>query len=113
MGERAVYSALSSRSRFIAPLYATIKTSTSVAKLLGVTLVSPLEMLLEGSALKENEAKHIAACIVGGLAQLQVDSVICRGIHPEWLMLDSDGYLVLTDFRLSKVVGRERANTLC
>ena len=51
----------------------------------------------------EETTKFFAACLVSGLEYLHVNGVLHRDIKPENLVLDSKGYLRITDFGVAKM----------
>jgi serine/threonine protein kinase len=51
----------------------------------------------------ESQVKFFTACILTGLEYLHVNNVVHRDIKPENLVLDSRGYLRLTDFGIARV----------
>jgi serine/threonine protein kinase len=51
----------------------------------------------------EVETKFFIACIITGLEYLHVNSIIHRDIKPENLVLDSKGYLRITDFGIARI----------
>jgi serine/threonine protein kinase len=52
----------------------------------------------------EDVSKFFIACIVVGLEHLHLNSIIHRDIKPENLVLDSLGYVRITDFGVARVV---------
>ena len=56
----------------------------------------------------------MVACISLGLQFLHVNNFIYWDLKPENIMLDSEGYLKLTDFGLSKkILNIEMTKTFC
>lgn len=50
----------------------------------------------------EEETKFMIACIIIALEYIHAQGVIHRDIKPENLVFDENGYLMLTDFGISK-----------
>jgi serum/glucocorticoid-regulated kinase 2 len=62
----------------------------------------------------EAQAKFYAACITLGLGHLHNKNYIYRDLKLENLLLDENGYAVLTDFGLAKFINTEdKAKTFC
>ena len=57
----------------------------------------------------EEETKFFVACLLTGLEYLHVNNVIHRDIKPENLVLDSRGYLRITDFGIARVLGGDNS----
>lgn len=55
----------------------------------------------------EEETKFFIACLVNALEYIHNNKVIHRDIKPENMVLDSKGYLHLTDFGIAKYAQRE------
>jgi serine/threonine protein kinase len=50
----------------------------------------------------ENETKFFLACVIIGLEYIHSKNIIHRDIKPENLVLDSNGYVAITDFGVAK-----------
>lgn len=57
----------------------------------------------------EESTKFFIACIVAGLEYLHLNGIIHRDIKPENLVLDSRGYVRLTDFGIARVLQVENS----
>ena len=60
----------------------------------------------------EKETKFMVACIITALEYLHEQGVVHRDIKPENLVFDSNGYLRLTDFGISKMLPKEYSDKL-
>jgi len=55
-----------------------------------------------------------AACILSALAYAHSRNVICRGIHPESILIDVQGYVVLADWSAAKYLrATDKTYTIC
>lgn len=62
----------------------------------------------------EDQAKHIAACLVLALGHLHNKDYIYRDLKPENVLMDHNGFCKLTDFGLAKLLPvSELATTFC
>ena len=57
----------------------------------------------------EEQTKFFVACIVTGLEYLHVNSIIHRDIKPENLVLDSRGYIRITDFGIARILSMDNS----
>ena len=57
----------------------------------------------------EEQTRFFVSCVVIGLEYLHLNNVVHRDIKPENLVLDSKGYVRLTDFGIAQVVKTETA----
>lgn len=57
----------------------------------------------------ESQAKFFAACIITGLEYIHSNSVLHRDIKPENLVIDSKGYLRITDFGIARILCPENS----
>lgn len=55
----------------------------------------------------EEQTKFFMACLIGSLEYVHSKKIIHRDIKPENLVLDSKGYLHLTDFGIAKYAQKE------
>ena len=58
----------------------------------------------------EAQTKFFTACIIVGLEYIHVNDIIHRDIKPENLVLDSRGYVRLTDFGVARILIPENAS---
>ena len=49
------------------------------------------------------------ACVVAGLEYMHLNGVLHRDIKPENLLLDTDGYMRITDLGISKMFNPENS----
>ena len=63
----------------------------------------------------ENQLKFIAGCVLLGLNYIHENKIIHKDIKPENLVYDSEGYIHITDFGISKIYhpdnGKENSGT--
>ena len=57
----------------------------------------------------EQQTKFFVSCIITGLEYLHLNGAIHRDIKPENLVLDSRGYVRITDFGIARVIKNENA----
>jgi protein kinase A len=57
----------------------------------------------------EEQTKFFTACIVAGLEYVHINGIIHRDIKPENLVLDSRGYVRITDFGISRIINFDNA----
>ena len=55
----------------------------------------------------EEQAKFFTGCVVHGLEYIHSNNIIHRDIKPENLVLDSNGYIAITDFGVAKRNARD------
>ena len=58
--------------------------------------------LTKNHTFPENQSKFFIACLVLGIEAIHANDIIHRDIKPENLVLDSKGYLKITDFGIAK-----------
>ena len=111
INEKNVLSSLN--SLFIVRLFATYKNRNSVFFLLECVLGGELFALLrDRQAFDEPTSQFYAACVIEAFDHMHNKNIIYRDLKPENLLLDSTGYLKVTDFGFAKVV-TDRTYTLC
>lgn len=96
----------------VAALMGTYNQPTSLHTVMKCAVVCNLSQLVaEKGSLTFDSIRHIAACVVSGLEFLHSAKVLCRGLSPELVSLDSKGNAVLCEFRLARL-GLD-GSTLC
>ena len=99
-------------SPFIVQLYGTIKTETALCFILEVALGGEFwSILSEEHTLNEEVARFYAANIVLALEELHSHDFLYRDLKPENLVMNDKGYLMITDFDVTKK--RDNEVTLC
>ena len=58
----------------------------------------------------ESQTKFIIACVITGLQYIHSNNIIHRDIKPENLVLDSNGYVAITDFGVAKRNSKDNSN---
>ena len=58
----------------------------------------------------ENETKFFIACVIIGLEYIHSKNIIHRDIKPENLVLDSNGYVAITDFGVAKKNSKDNSS---
>lgn len=113
LNEKAVM--LKCQSPFIVRLYRTFRCTKYLYMLMEPCLGGELWTLLRNSRrFSDYTAGFYVACVILALEYLHGQGVIYRDLKPENLLLDSSGYVKLTDFGFAKqLVGEERAWTFC
>ena len=57
--------------------------------------------------LTETETKFITACTIQGIQYLHEKGIMHRDIKPENLIIDSDGYIRITDLGISRLISKD------
>lgn len=99
---------ISCNTIFIVRLYKTFRDSKYLYFLMESCLGGDLWTLLQkqkNKCFKEADARFLAACVLEALAYLHERGIIYRDLKPENLLLDSKGYVKLTDFGFAKRLG--------
>jgi len=99
---------------FCIRLYATYKDNDRLYFLLEPGLGGELFTILRARTLfDEDTSRFYAACVIMAFDNLHQNNIIYRDLKPENLMLDSDGFLKVTDFGFAKKIPNGRTYTLC
>lgn len=94
-------------------LYDTYKDEYRVFFLLDACLGGELFTLLRRCRyFKEKVARFYSACVIEGFEYMHTRDIVYRDLKPENLILNTDGYLKITDFGFAKVI-RGKTFTLC
>jgi len=100
-------------SKFLVNLCCTFKDDWRVYLLLDVCLGGELFTILRKKrSFNENETQFYSACVVEAFDYMHSMDIIYRDLKPENLVMDTDGYLKVTDFGFAKVVPK-KTYTLC
>jgi len=98
---------------FVVNLITTFKDDWFLYLLLDVCLGGELFTIhRRNGAFDEETARFYVACVVEGFTHIHSHNIAYRDLKPENLVLDSDGYLRIADFGLSKVI-EENTFTMC
>ncbi|KAG7671492.1 hypothetical protein Ndes2526B_g09344 [Nannochloris sp. 'desiccata'] len=103
-------------SPFLVSLLSAFQDETMLYMLMEVVQGGEFFAYLQGRerALKEDDARFYAGCVVLGLEYMHDRGVAWRDLKPENLLLDSAGYLKITDFGFAKrIPPGTRSYTLC
>ena len=103
-------------SPFLVSLVAAFQDDHSLYMVLELVQGGEFFAYLQGQerALSEAEARFYAGCVVLGLEYLHDRGVAWRDLKPENLLIDSAGYLKITDFGFAKrIPPGTRSYTLC
>lgn len=112
MNEKNVMAML--KHPFIIRLHQTFKDRERLYFLIEPVLGGELFSLLRALTLFDTAtATFYAACVVSAFEYMHSLDVIHRDLKPENLLLDSEGYCILTDFGFAKVMTAPRTTTLC
>jgi len=102
-------------SPFIVQLYQTYQDSKYLYMLMEPCLGGELWTILRNSKrFTDSTARFYVACVILAFDYLHDKGVIYRDLKPENLLLDSSGYIKLTDFGFAKqLAAEEKAWTFC
>jgi cGMP-dependent protein kinase len=90
-------------SPFIVKLYRTFRDSRYLYMLMEPCLGGELWTILRNrTRFQDTEARFYTACVIKALEYLHNKGILYRDLKPENLLLDSTGYVKLTDFGFSK-----------
>ena len=103
------------RSPFIVELYQTFHDSKYLYMLMEPCLGGELWTVLRNNKrFNDSTARFYVACVILAFDYLHEKGVIYRDLKPENLLLDSSGYIKLTDFGFAKKLAvEEKAWTFC
>jgi len=100
-------------NQFLVNLRGTFKDELRVYFLLDVCLGGELFTILRRARYFDEEtSKFYAACVVEAFAYMHGIDIVYRDLKPENLVLDSTGYLKVTDFGFAKRID-DKTYTLC
>lgn len=98
---------------FLIKLYTTFKSDNHLYFLQEVALGGELFNILRSRVrFDEPTARFYTACVVLGFEHMHSANIIFRDLKPENLLLDSQGFLKITDFGFAKIC-KKHAHTLC
>lgn len=111
--ERALTKSVITPMPFIPSTLKSVTSKEWAATVLHTNLVTTFEGLIsEGKTLSEESAVFYAASMILALEHCHMENLVFRGISPDCLGIDEDGYLAVVDFRFAKQLD-ERSHTLC
>ncbi|XP_075677250.1 cGMP-dependent protein kinase 1-like [Dermatophagoides pteronyssinus] len=115
VNEKLVMKCVAGNNQFIIKLYRTFQDDSNVYFLLETALGGELwTVLRQRGPFNEQCVRFYAACVIEALQYLHSKNIIYRDLKPENCLLDSDGYLKLTDFGFSKYLpAGEKTWTFC
>lgn len=100
-------------SPFVVKLFQTFKDDKHLYFLLEVVLGGELFTVLRArTVFAESTARFYAASVIFAFDYMHSKSIVYRDLKPENLLLDSRGYLKITDFGFAKII-IDRTFTLC
>jgi len=98
---------------FLVDLVQTLQDEKNVYLAMEPIMGGELFMQMCNGCLSEEAARFYAACVVQTLDHIHSHGYIYRDLKPENLMLDTSGYLKLTDFGFAKRLVDARTYTMC
>lgn len=112
MSEKNVMAQL--KHPFLITLHQTFKDQDRLYFLLEPVLGGELFTILRSQTLfDENTARFYAACVTSAFEYMQESDIIYRDLKPENLLVDSEGFIKITDFGFAKKITTGRTWTLC
>ena len=64
-------------------------------------------------AFNEHTSRFYAANVLVAMGELHAQGIIYRDLKPENLLIDSAGYIKMTDFGFAKFIGDRKTFTIC
>eukprot|EP00088_Acartia_fossae_P036926 TRINITY_DN3811_c0_g1_i9.p1 TRINITY_DN3811_c0_g1~~TRINITY_DN3811_c0_g1_i9.p1 ORF type:complete len:450 (-),score=170.44 TRINITY_DN3811_c0_g1_i9:494-1843(-) len=106
---------LSCSSPFVVKLYRTFRDSRYLYMLMEPCLGGELWTILrDKKKFEDSAAKFYTGCVIKAFEYLHSKGIVYRDLKPENLLLDSSGYVKLTDFGFSKqLADGEKSWTFC
>jgi len=113
LNEKSIMASCS--SPFIVKLYTTFRDSRYLYMLMEPCLGGELWTILrDKKKFEDSAAKFYTACVIKAFEYLHSKGIVYRDLKPENLLLDSSGYVKLTDFGFSKQLeSGEKSWTFC
>jgi CRP-like cAMP-binding protein/serine/threonine protein phosphatase PrpC len=119
--EKELFAAVGTNAPCVPALVATYHVGGYLYSLLNTPCICSMGALLEEALFSDEKARFFAALLLLALRHLHVGGAegegigtMLRGLTPDCVMIDVDGYPRITDFRLAKrLVGDEQSYTLC
>lgn len=100
---------------FITKLIGSLSNQNSLFLITDVEPGASLSCLLSNAndyGIGDKQKVFYAACVLSALKYAHGKNVVYRGLHPDTLLIDSRGFLKLTDWGFAKTI-TDRAFTLC
>merc|ERR1719445_664582 len=99
---------------FLVKLYATYKDANRLYFLLELSLGGELfSVLREKTLFDDDTSRFYAGSVVLAFEYMHSKNIVYRDLKPENLLLDSEGFLKVTDFGFAKDISAGRTWTLC
>jgi len=101
-------------SPFLIKLYSAFQDEQWCYFLLELGLGGQLwDLLTVHRRFSDDMTRFYTACLMLGLEHMHERGVIYRDLKPENALLDSTGYLKITDFGFGKIIGDQKTTTMC